>query len=91
MSKKSYLNVIDVMVDGIPCKVGIIDFYQSAGSYSYNANSDHDYYGYCEMDWNLLDRKGYLAGNWLTRKMSGSKVREIEEQIREAMTDTFDI
>ena len=90
MGKKSYQEIIDVTVAGIPCQVGIIDFSHVPGSYSRNEDSDWDYYGYSDSDWELLDRKGYVAGRWLTDKMTKSDIAQIEEEIFEAMTQQFD-
>lgn len=86
MAKKSYTAIVEVTVAGIPCQAGVIYFDHTDGSYSYNADSDHDYYGYSEIDWELLDRKGYVAGKWLTDKMTKRDAEEIEEKIFKEMT-----
>ena len=78
--------VIDVTVAGIPCQVGVIDFVSVDGSYSRNCVSDMDYSGYSEMSWELLDRKGYVAGKWLTSKVNSRVEADIEEKIYEEMT-----
>lgn len=78
--------VIDVTVAGIPCQVGVIDFVSVDGSYSRNGVSDMDYSGYSEMSWELLDRKGYVAGKWLTSKVNSRVEADIEEKIYEEMT-----
>lgn len=78
--------VIEVTVAGIPCQVGVIDFVSVDGSYSRNSVSDMDYSGYSEMSWELLDRKGYVAGKWLTSKVNSRVEADIEEKIYEEMT-----
>lgn len=80
--------VIDVTVAGIPCQAGVIDFMNVAGSYS--RDSDMDYSGYSEMSWDLLDRKGYVAGKWLTSKINSRVEADIEEKIYEEMTKYVD-
>jgi hypothetical protein len=86
----SYIEIIDVNVAGIPCKAGVSYFSSQSGSYSYNAASDMDYLGYTEIEWDLLDRKGYVAGRWLTSKMSKHDIYEIESQIAQAMCQDDD-
>jgi hypothetical protein len=85
MKSNSYLAIVDVKVAGIPCKAGVIDFMNVQGSYSRNAGSDMDYSGYCEMTWDLLDRKGYLAGKWLTSKITRDIENDIEDEIYNIM------
>ena len=70
----------DSDVQGIPCQVVIDSCMVVKGSHSYNAPSDLDYYGYSEIEFHLLDRKGYPAG-WLERKMTDSDRERIEEQV----------
>jgi len=41
--------------------------------------SDWDYYGYTDMDFTVLDRKGYKAP-WLERKMTSEDVIRIQEE-----------
>ena len=66
MSKKHYLAEIPFRVHGIPCLIGVTSYTCVKGDSSTWA-SDLDYYGYTECDWEILDRKGYVA-EWLARK-----------------------
>jgi hypothetical protein len=52
------------------------------GSYSYNAASDMDYLGYYEIEFTVLDRKGYPA-RWLEGKLTDSGRADIEALILE--------
>jgi hypothetical protein len=56
------------------------------GSYSYNAPSDMDYYGYTESEWEVLDRNGRPAA-WLERKLTDTDRSRIDQEIEEAMTE----
>ena len=48
-------------IAGIPCLIKVESAVVNPGSYSYNAVSDYDYYGYCEIEYTVCDRKGYPA------------------------------
>lgn len=78
----SYIAEIETRVAGIPCIIGVVDYSSTAGSYSYNAASDWDYYGYSESEWEVCDRRGRPAP-WLARKLTSSIEREIEQEIAE--------
>jgi hypothetical protein len=47
-----------------------------------------DYYGFTEIEWDMLDRKGYRA-KWLDRKIEQDPVlyEDVREQIALAMLD----
>ena len=71
-------------VCGIPCGVFVDDYVHVPpfrGSPQL-CDSDMDYYGYTEIDWHLLDRKGYKA-DWLKRKMNKFDVEQLEIEIGE--------
>lgn len=82
----TYLAEIESKVAGIPCLIGVTDFSSVRGSYSYNAPSDMDYYGYSESEWDVLDRRGRPAA-WLERKLTDDDRQRIEQEIAEAMTE----
>ena len=62
-----YIALVEFRIQGIPCLLGVVDYSKVKGSYSYNADSDWDYHGYIDCDYEILDRKGYPAA-WLERK-----------------------
>lgn len=82
----SYIAEIESRVAGIPCLIGVLSFDSVQGSYSYNAPSDMDYYGYTESEWDVLDRRGRPAA-WLERKLTDDDRQRIEQEIAEAMTE----
>jgi hypothetical protein len=82
----SYIAEIESRVAGIPCLIGVTHFDCVRGSYSYNAASDMDYYGYSESEWDVLDRRGRPAA-WLERKLTDDDRQRIEQEIAEAMTE----
>ena len=82
----SYIAEIESRVAGIPCLIGVSHFDCVRGSYSYNAPSDMDYYGYTEIEWDVLDRRGRPAA-WLERKLTDDDRQRIEQEIAEAMTE----
>lgn len=82
----SYIAEIESRVAGIPCLIGVSHFVCVRGSYSYNAASDWEYYGYSESEWDVLDRRGRPAA-WLERKLTDDDRQRIEQEISEAMTE----
>lgn len=82
----NYIAEIESRVAGIPCLIGVSHFDCVRGSYSYNAASDWDYYGYSESEWDVLDRRGRPAA-WLERKLTDDDRQRIEQEIAEAMTE----
>ncbi len=72
---------IQTRLAGIPCQIAVSNFHRIKGSYSYNAPSDLDYYGFVEYDYQVLDRRGRPAP-WLERKVSEA---EIECKILETL------
>lgn len=75
-----YIAEIESRVAGIPCLIGVTHYESVAGSYSYNAASDMDYYGYNDAEWEVLDRKGYKAA-WLERKLTARDHDRINAEI----------
>lgn len=81
-----YIAEIEHRVAGIPCLIGVTHYESVRGSYSYNAPSDYDYYGYTESEWEILDRRGRPAP-WLERKATAEDNASIEEAISNALED----
>ena len=80
VKRVSYMAVIDSRVIGIPCQIGVINFESYKGSFNYNAASAMDYYGYSEIEYEILDRRGRPAP-WLASKLTASAEENIEAQI----------
>lgn len=78
----------DVFVDGIPAIAQVTHYHNEPGARGASAHSydsDADYYGYTELDFEVRDRKGYQA-RWLERKFDDPWVEEsVRDQILEAM------
>jgi hypothetical protein len=70
-------------IQGIPCII-VARVCVNRGSYSRDAASDWDYYGYEEIDFEVLDRKGYNAP-WLQRKLTSEDVTRIESEIAKCL------
>lgn len=80
---KSYVAEVPFKVEGIPCLIGVTHFYKQKGD-SNTWDSDLDYYGYTECEYEILDRKGYRA-KWLDSKKINHE--EVCEAIEEHLTD----
>jgi len=78
----SFIAQIETRVAGIPCLIGVIDYVSVPGDS--RADSDWDYYGYVESDWQLLDRRGRPAA-WLERKLTDQARSDVEQAIAKAM------
>ncbi len=85
MPKPSYIHEIQSNVQGIPCLIGIGYYTKVAGNPN-TWDSDLDYYGYEEMEWDVLDRKGYSA-SWLEKKLTDRDRERIEIEISEYFKD----
>lgn len=81
-----YYCEIEMRVCGIPAIIRVTHFVHVKGSYSYNAPSDIDYYGFTELEYDICDRRGRLA-DWLERKVDGIRGERarLEEEILEKM------
>lgn len=66
-------------IQGIPCLINVIDSCYRKPQPWNDASSD-DYYGGWELEWEVLDRKGYKAP-WLEKKMKAADVDRIEQEI----------
>ena len=62
MKSSNHIEKIAFHIAGIPCLIGVIEFKFVKGNS--RANSDWDFHGYTDIDFEILDRKGYKAA-WL--------------------------
>lgn len=68
--------IIQTQLAGIPCQIAVTGFHRVKGSYRYDAPSDLDHTGYCEYDYEVLDRRGRLAP-WLEKKVTEDEIDDI--------------
>lgn len=71
---------IQSQIQGIPCLIDVTRCHVVKGSFRQSAPSDLDYYGYSEVEFEILDRKGYKA-TWLERKATEEDKERIEQEI----------
>jgi len=79
---------IESQIQGIPCLIEVTTLSVVKpwrGSIDKCPSSD-DYYGYSEVEFEVLDRKGYKAA-WLKSKMTDKDRKQIESEILEASGD----
>lgn len=74
---------LEARISGIPCRVEPTRVLVVPGTRSYHAASDVDYYGYEEVEFTVLDRRGRPAP-WLERKMTEDERQIIERRILRA-------
>ena len=75
-------------VCGIPCIIKVVQYAKHTfwqGS-AHSCPSDWDYYGYEEVEYSVLDRKGYPAA-WLERKLTQKDHQRITEEISDVMRE----
>lgn len=84
-----YIAEFESRVAGIPCIIGVSHYESVQGSYSYHADSDWDYHGYNDADWDVCDRRGRKAP-WLTKKLTVSDVNRIEAEIAQRLKNWRD-
>ena len=78
-------------VCGIPCIIRVDRYFKQRawrGSV-HSCPSDLDYYGYEEIKYSVLDRKGYPAA-WLERKLGPREHSRITEEISQVMREERD-
>ena len=79
---------VATQIQGIPCLVEVTTFNHVKpwkGS-PHTCPSSDDYYGYTEIEYDVLDRKGYRA-RWLERKMTEKDKEKVIEDIKEAYSE----
>ncbi len=77
-------NKIVMRIAGVPCLIGVTGYlYQPpCKGHPSTCASDWDYYGYEEIEWEILDRRGKPAP-WLDRKLSPADREEITRALLE--------
>jgi hypothetical protein len=77
-----FIAEVPFKLHGIPCTIGVLDYFVQAphrGS-AHTCDSDVDFYGYTDVEWQVLDRRGYSAA-WLERKLTENDQAKIEAAI----------
>jgi hypothetical protein len=79
------MSKIDYTIIGIPCIINVTHFYSQAPDASCKS-SDMDFQGYEEIEYEVLDRKGYKA-DWLAAKVTELIDAEIKLMIIDTLTE----
>ena len=77
--KSLYIAKIPSTIAGIPCLIGVTTYDCVAGD-SRCTDSDYDFNGYSDIEFDILDRKGYQAA-WLEKKVDAKEKDRIEDTI----------
>jgi len=72
----------DHKISGVPCQIEVSCSGQEPfKGPAHLCDSDHDFYGHLDIEYVILDRKGYVA-DWLCRKLTQDAIAGIEEEAR---------
>lgn len=85
-----YTTTIESRIEGIPCLLGVTHYHKTppwSGS-AHTAPSDLDYYGYEEVEFDVLDRRGRPAP-WLEKKLTEAARKGLEETVLEYMSEHY--
>ena len=77
-----YHSEIDTRISGIPCGIRV-DRVDGQDGDSSNDASDWDHNGYADIEFTVLDSKGYPAP-WLQAKLTDEEIADIENEILES-------
>lgn len=79
---------IKTSVAGIPCIARVTHYFRQAPHRggAHTCDSDLDYYGYTECEFDILDRRGRPAP-WLERKATDADCERIEQEITKQLED----
>jgi hypothetical protein len=79
MRVPNYETIIDYRLNSIPCKIGVISHggQKPYPGSPFGCDSDLDYYGFFESDWEILDIRERCAP-WLSIKLTNKDKEEIE-------------
>jgi len=84
MKDNNYLYIVPTTCCGLPCLAGVTVATNVIGNEL--ADNPDDYFGYTDIEFDILDRKGYKA-KWLESKATckdiDNIIKDIEEYIRE--------
>ena len=75
---------IQSTVSGIPCLIQVDRCYVTQGTYSRQAETPEEYYGACEIEFTVCDRRGRPAP-WLEKKLTDDDIARIETEILEEL------
>jgi hypothetical protein len=79
---------VDTRIQGIPCQV-YVTHYVSQAPMGRWADSDVDCYGYTEVEYDVLDRRGRRA-DWLAKKITDADEARILKDIEAARYEDYD-
>ena len=82
-----YIAKIQTTVAGIPAIIGVTGYENSKPDRRCH-DSDMDYNGFIDIEFAILDRKGYPAP-WLEKKLTAATTEQVEEQIIDYFSEEF--
>ena len=83
---RKYIYEHETRIKGIPCILAVSYFHYQPpwrGS-AHTCDSDWDYYGYIELEYDVLDRRGHLA-EWLAKKIDDDLDTELRNELQQML------
>lgn len=77
--------IMESTINGIPCKIGVlVNGSAPHRGNAFTCDSSDDFYGYADIEYVVLDRKGYRA-DWLNRMMTQKDQHRILSGIKKEL------
>jgi hypothetical protein len=76
------------VIGGVPCLIGVLSYESVPGTFSRNADSDLDYYGWFDCEWHVLDEDGQLSPE-LAAKATWAEDQAIREKVQDLLSKEF--
>lgn len=83
---KRYSADFDSTVSGIPCGIQVEHVHITRGNFSPRAETPEEYHGIRDIEFTVLDSKGYPAP-WLQAKLTDDEKVRIEDEILESLKE----
>jgi hypothetical protein len=83
---RKYIYEHETRICGIPCILAVSYFHCQPpwrGS-AHTCDGDMDYYGYTELEYDVLDRRGHLA-EWLAKKIDDDLEVELRNELQQIL------
>ena len=84
--KRKYIYEHETRINGIPCILGVTYFHHQPPwrGCAHTCDSDMDYYGCTELEYDVLDCQGHRA-EWLAKKIDDELEMELRNELQQML------